>query len=132
MWVWQEFPNKREKMEKNSRMELNHCKVFNREAITIDSDLCKLVLGCLLGGITVFYEVTQIGPATRCYAIHLRWDVPKVLRYIRHAMCCDAFSNMLEFLHPILEYLSHLSSDGLQHCDGYVMNYCVVCQWYVS
>ena len=29
-----------------------------------------------------------------------------------HAMCGDAFSNMLEFLLPILEYLSHLSSDS--------------------
>ena len=28
-----------------------------------------------------------------------------------HAMCCDAFSNMLEFLPPILEYVSHLLSD---------------------
>ena len=29
-----------------------------------------------------------------------------------HAMCCDVFSNMLEFLLPILEYLSHLSFDS--------------------
>ena len=28
-----------------------------------------------------------------------------------HAMCCDAFFNMLEFLLPILEYLSHILSD---------------------
>ena len=34
-----------------------------------------------------------------------------------HAMCCDVFSNMLEFLLPILEYLSHLSSDFQTVCS---------------
>ena len=29
----------------------------------------------------------------------------------KHAMCCDAFSNMLEDLLPISEYLSHLFSN---------------------
>ena len=32
-------------------------------------------------------------------------------------MCCDAFSNMLEFLLPILEYLSHLLSDFQTVCS---------------
>ena len=38
-------------------------------------------------------------------------------------VCCDAFSNMLEFLLPILEYLSNLSSDSqtvFQHNDKYI------------
>ena len=41
-----------------------------------------------------------------------------------HAMCCDAFSNMLEFLLPILEFLSHIIrfSNGLQNCDGYFIS----------
>ena len=34
-----------------------------------------------------------------------------------HAMACDAFSNMLVILLPILEYLSHLLSDFQSVCS---------------
>ena len=34
-----------------------------------------------------------------------------------HATCCDAFSNMLEFMLPILEYLSHLLSNFETVCS---------------
>ena len=34
-----------------------------------------------------------------------------------HAMCCDAFSNILQFMLPILEYLSHLLSNFETVCS---------------
>ena len=52
-------------------------------------------------------------------------------RNVWQGLYCDAFSNVLEFLLPILEYLSHLLSDfsnGLQHCDGDFTSLHVICE----
>ena len=59
-----------------------------------------------------------IGPATRCDAVHPRWDVPKLLRYIRIA--CDVLQCIFQhvgFLLQFLEYLSHLLSDFQTVCS---------------
>ena len=48
-----------------------------------------------------------------------------------HAMCCDIFSNMLEFVLPILSRISQSFiirfSNGFQHYDEDLMGFPVIC-----
>ena len=63
-------------------------------------------------------DMVPIGPATRCDAVHSRWDVPNLLRYIKIA--CDVlrciFQHVVNFGPdfgiysncPILKFLSEI------------------------
>ena len=71
-----------------------------------------------------------IDPATRCDAVHSRWDVLK-LRYIKIA--CDVprciFQHVGNFAPDfgISQPLIIRFSNGLQHCDGFNISFHVIC-----
>ena len=76
-------------------------------------------------------RIAPIGPATRCNAAYLRWDVLKPLRC--REMACDALRckfQHVQYFAPdfgISQLFIIRFSNGLQHCDGDLISFQVVC-----
>ena len=76
------------------------------------------------------YSVINIGPATRCDAVHPQWDVPKLLRYIK--IICDVLRCIFQHVGTfapdfrISQPFIIRFSNSLQYCDGYSISYHVV------
>ena len=70
------------------------------------------------------------GPATRCDALHPRWDVSKFLRYFKIA--CDVLRYIFQHVgicapdFRISQPFIIRFSNGLQHCDGNSTSYHVM------
>ena len=73
----------------------------------------------------------SIGPATRCDATHSRWDVPKLLRYIK--ITCDVLRCIFQHVgiyapdFGISQLFIIRFSNGLQYCDKDSIPFHVIC-----
>ena len=72
-----------------------------------------------------------IGPATRCDAAHLRWDVLKLLRCMK--IVCNALRckfQHVQYFAPdfgVAQPFIIQFSNGFQHCDEDLMSILVIC-----
>ena len=72
-----------------------------------------------------------IGPATRCNAVHLRCDIPKLLRCRKTA--CDALRckfQHVQYFAPDFDLSQPFAirfSNSTRHCDWNLMSFHVIC-----
>ena len=67
-----------------------------------------------------------IGPATRCDAVHSRWDVPTLLRYIKIA--CDVLRCIFQHVAPdfgISQLFIVRFSNDFQHDNQHLMSFLI-------
>ena len=73
-----------------------------------------------------------IGPATSCDDVHPRWDVPKLLRYIKTAWdvlrCIFQHVRIFAPNFGIAQPFTMRFSNGFQHCDDELMSFLVICE----